>query len=74
MTMISNDSANFATIREIGIDEYQKFSARLMSLIHEKRVNLLETTSHIDVSQEIKNEISIYANTFHESIKYVAEL
>lgn len=72
--MISNDSANFATIREIGIDEYQKFSARLMSLIHEKRVNLLETTSHIDVSQEIKNEISIYANTFHESIKYVAEL
>ena len=41
MTKISYDSANHATIREIGIEEYQKFSARLMSLIHEKRVNLL---------------------------------
>lgn len=50
MTKISYDSANHATIREIGIEEYQKFSARLMSLIHEKRVNLLEKTSNIDVS------------------------
>lgn len=51
MNKISFDSANYGTIREIGIEEYQKFSSRLMSLIHEKRVNLLENTSDIDVNE-----------------------
>ena len=42
MTKISYDSANHATFREIGIEDYNKFSSQLMTLIHETRERVLE--------------------------------
>lgn len=53
MTKISYDSAHHATLRELGISEYQKFSSRLMTYIHEKRLSLLKAAGK-DVQTTIK--------------------
>ena len=45
-----------------------------MTIIHEKRINLLEGTIDKDVYCEIKNEIANYNNTFYEAIKENADL
>jgi hypothetical protein len=45
ITKISYDAAHHATLRELGIAEYQKYSSTLMTLIHEKRLVLLKSTN-----------------------------
>ena len=55
MIQISFDSANYATLREIGMEDYQRVSSTLMTIIHEKRIDLLESTEDKDVYSEIKN-------------------
>lgn len=69
MIKISYDSANFATFREIGIEEYQKFSSKLMTLIHERREKVLEKDAAMDVDEGIKNQIAYYSNNFYYAIK-----
>lgn len=43
MIQLYHDSVNYASLREIGIDNYHEITCKLMTLIHEKRVNFLES-------------------------------
>ena len=71
---ISYDSANYATFREIGIEEYQQFSSQLMTMIHERREKVLEKNANEDVDEGIKNQIAFYSNTFYYAIKETSRI
>jgi hypothetical protein len=66
ITKISYDAAHYATLRELGIAEYQKYSSTLMTFIHEKRMGLLKSR---EVQPEIKKEIVNYNEFFYSAIK-----
>lgn len=41
LVQLYHDSVNFASLQEIGIENYYEITCKLMTLIHEKRVNYL---------------------------------
>jgi len=71
-----HDAVNYATLREIGLENYYEVTCRLMTLVHEKRTIYIENDDKSEegeeVSEKIKQEISSYHNTFWMAIKNIA--
>ena len=72
-----HDSVNYASLREIGLDNYYEVTCKLMTLIHNKRTSYLESEDkegEEEVSDKIKQDISSYHNHFSERIEDLAKL
>ena len=79
LVKVYHDSVNFATLREIGIENYYEITCKLMTLIHEKRTSYLESENDgeeedQEVCEKIKQDISSYHNSFAEPIKNIANI
>lgn len=69
-----HDAVNYATLRELGLDNYYEVTCKLMTLLHEKRTLYIEDDENEqaeEVSEKIKQEISSYHNTFFMAIKNI---
>jgi hypothetical protein len=50
---IYHDAVNYATFREIGINNYYEITCKLMTLIHEKRTVYIETDEKDENNQDV---------------------
>jgi hypothetical protein len=77
MVTLYHDGVNYASLREIGIDNYYEVTCKLMTLIHSKREKYLESEEkegEQEVSDKIKQEISSYHNFYATRIEDISKL